>query len=526
MPGTKVVPNIFVTFATAIILTTTIMKQHLRCKALLAAALLAHTALYAQKVTTYTTTEANAWAKGKTTLTAKASGTVVAEVGANSHGTPFVAFGTTFNELDWDAFNMLSRNEQDELMQRIFAPDGDLKFTHGRVSMNANDYARAWYSCDDVTGDFDLKYFNIEHDKQGIIPLARAAQKYQPDLQLFMSPWSPPVWMKINHDYPVSPSRYNNMDERQGYLLYRDDGRKLDPDEMKLTGDRNGVFPRRLATQDYFIQDPRYLQSYADMFCRFIELYKAEGLPITKVMYQNEAYSYTPYPGCAWTAEGTLRFNNDYLAPTLAKRHPEVELWIGTFNTNRLDYVETILDDKTLQANVKGIGTQWECRQNLPDMRQRYPNHRFMVSESECGNGAMDWKAGEHTFLLLSDNLGNGCDEYYNWNFILKDNGVSPWGWAQNALVQVDGTTRKPRYTAEYYAYKHFSHFVVKGTEMLAYAGRQYNDTPVVVFRNKAGQYIVTAGNFTDKAATLSVKIGGKYLNITTAPHSFNTFIV
>ena len=315
------------------------------------------------------------------------------------------------------------------------------------------------------------------------------------------------------------------MDPRQSYLLYMDDGRQVDADEMKLLGDRNGVFPRRLATQDFFIQDPRYLQCYADMFCKFIELYKEEGLPITKVMYQNEAYSYTPYPGCAWTAEGTLRFNNEYLAPTLAKKHPEVDLWIGTFNTNRLDYVEKILDDKTLQANIKGIGTQWECRNNLPEMRKRYPNHRFMVSESECGNGSMDWKAGEHTFFLLSDNLGNGCDEYYNWNFILKDNGISPWGWTQNALIQVDGKTRKMRYTAEYYAYKHFSHFVQKGTQMLAYAGREYSKTPVVVFKDKKGQYIVTVGNFTDSDAALTVKAGKKFLNVKATPHSFNTYI-
>ena len=481
---------------------------------------------WAQKVTTFTTTESASWTQGKTQLSTKAEGKVVAEVNAQSHGVAFQGFGTTFNELDWDAFNMLSRQEQDQLMRGLFAPDGDLKFTRGRVSMNANDYARAWYSCDEVDGDFSLKYFNIEHDKRNIIPLARTAQKYQPNLQLFMSPWSPPAWMKINHDYPVSPSKFNKMDERQGYLLYMDDGKRLNTDEMKLTGDRNGVFPRRLATQDYFIQDPRYLQCYADMFCRFIELYKEEGLPITKVMYQNEAYSYTPYPGCAWTAEGTLRFNNDYLAPTLAKKHPEVELWIGTFNTNRLDYVEKILDDKALQANVKGIGTQWECRNNLPAMRKHYPNHRFMVSESECGNGAMDWKAGEHTFFLLSDNLGNGCDEYYNWNFILKDNGISPWGWSQNALVQVDGKTRRMRYTAEYYAYKHFSHFVTQGTEMIAYAGREYSQTPLVAFKDKAGRYIITAGNFTDKEATLTVKVGKKYLNVKTKAHSFNTFII
>ncbi len=480
---------------------------------------------HAQGVTKYTTTENTTWAQSKTTLSTKAVGRTVCAVNGTEQGVVFRAWGTTFNELDWDAFNMLSRQDQDELMHGIFAPDGDLRFTHGRVSMNANDYARSWYSCDDVPGDFMLHHFNIERDKRNIIPLARAAQKYQPALQLFMSPWSPPAWMKINHDYPVSPNRYNTMDERQAYLLYMEQDAQPDPDEMKLLGEREGVFPRRLASQDFFIQDPRYLQSYADMFCRFIDLYAEQGLPITKVMYQNEAYSYTPYPGCAWTAEGTLRFNNDYLAPTLKKRHPEVELWIGTFNTNRLDYVEKILDDATLQSNVKGIGTQWECRDNLPQMRQRYPNLRFMVSESECGNGSMDWKAGEHTFLLLSDNIGNGCDEYYNWNFILADNGQSTWGWTQNALVQVDSKTRKMRLTAEYYAYKHFSHFINPGAEMVAYSGREDSKTPVVVF-HQGRQYIVTAGNFTDTEAQMSVKLKDKHLNIVAPPHSFNTYVV
>ena len=149
----------------------------------------------------------------------------------------------------------------------------------------------------------------------------------------------------------------------------------------------------------------------------------------------------------------------------------------------------------------------------------------LMMSESECGNGSMDWKAGEHTFFLISDNLGNGVEEYYNWNFILTDNGVSPWGWTQNALIQVDSKTRKMRYTAEYYAYKHFSHFISKGTEMIGYAGREYSDMPVVAFKSK-GKIIITAGNFTDKEANVSVRIGGKYLNASTMPHSFNTYVV
>ena len=147
-----------------------------------------------------------------------------------------------------------------------------------------------------------------------------------------------------------------------------------------------------------------------------------------------------------------------------------------------------------------------------------------MQSESECGNGSMDWKAGEHTFMLLSDNLGNGCDEYYNWNFILTDNGISPWGWTQNALIQVDSKTRKMRYTAEYFAYKHFCHYVTPGTKVIGYSGREQAGTPVVVFK-KGKQFVVTAGNFTDEEKNISVKIGNKFLDLKLKPHSFNTYV-
>ena len=260
-------------------------------KTLCLAGLLLATPLFilAQTVTHYTTTDKEIWKTERVRLAAKPTADVVISATTADKGTPFHAWGTTFNELDFDAFNLLSRDDQDRLMSDIFSPDGDLKFTHGRVSMNANDYARNWYSCSEVEGDFELRYFNIDRDRRNIIPLARAAQKYYPALQLFMSPWSPPTWMKINQDYCVLSRETNKQDPRKDYLLYMDKDAAVDPDEMQLLGNRNGVFPRRLATQDYFIQDPRYLQCYADMFCRFIDLYKAEGLPITKVMYQNEA---------------------------------------------------------------------------------------------------------------------------------------------------------------------------------------------------------------------------------------------
>ena len=62
------------------------------------AVLLAGTlALNAQKVTKYTTTENAPWVISKAALATKANGTVVATVDGTEEGTPFHAWGTTFN---------------------------------------------------------------------------------------------------------------------------------------------------------------------------------------------------------------------------------------------------------------------------------------------------------------------------------------------------------------------------------------------------------------------------------------------
>ena len=44
--------------------------------------------------------------------------------------------------------------------------------------------------------------------------------------------------------------------------------------------------------------------------------------------------------------------------------------------------------------------------------------------------------------------FGNGCEEYTFWNPILADEGVSPWGWKQNALIRWIPNQAKAIFTA------------------------------------------------------------------------------
>lgn len=474
------------------------------------------TGLHAQTFTWIQSTDKNEWKQSSVKAVAKATQTPLAAAKAGKAIVTFHRWGTCFNELGWDALRLLSQQKQEEILKNIFSPDGDLKIGMGRIPMNANDYARDWYSCDEVAGDFQLKYFNIDRDKTTLIPYIKAAQQYNPNMTFWTSPWSPPSWMKINHYYSVrSDAKVNKMDSKSDVALFEGSQEK----DTK-------VFPQTLAVNDYFIQDPRYLQAYANYFGKFITAYGGEGIPILTVMFQNESWSYTNYPGCAWTPEGIIRFNTEYLAPTMRKQYPDVKVYLGTINTNRYEVIDKVLSDARMPNTIQGIGFQWEGAQILPRLRAKYPHYKYVQTEGECGWGSFDWKAAEHTFERINHYLGNGCEDYTFWNAILADKGVSGWGWKQNALIWVDSKQRTATYTPEYYAVKHYTHFITDGTEVVAYKGQGSDKLPVLIVKLPTKKYAVITGNFNGEKRTVSVAILGRYLNVTLQPHSLNTFIM
>ena len=492
------------------------MKTTLRRLGMLGGFLVGLSGMYAQSVTWISSTDNDVWKENKAKLQANTGNTPLISVDGTENIQVFQKWGTCFNELGWDALNMLPIEEQEAVLNNLFSPNGDLRFTMGRIPMNANDYAREWYSCDEVPGDFQLKYFNIDRDKTSLIPYIKRALRANPDIAFWASPWSPPSWMKINHYYSVkSKPGANQLPAEAEVALYEG----VENQDKKF-------YPRQVTENDYFIQEPRYLQTYANYFCKFVSAYKEQGIAISRVMFQNEPWAYTIYPSCAWTPEGIIRFNVEYLAPTMKKQHSNVQIFLGTLNTNRLDQVEKILSGPRMKDAVEGVGVQWWAGQILPKLREKYPNYKYMQTENECGSGTFDWKAAEHTFNLINHYLGSGCEEYTIWNAILCDAGASGWGWKQNALVRVDSKTGSATYTPEYYAVKHFSNKVVAGTKVLQYKEKGEEKLPAMVLLTPENKYLVVAANFNDEPKNLTVKLGSKYLDVTLKAHSFNTFSV
>ena len=161
-----------------------------------------------------------------------------------------------------------------------------------------------------------------------------------------------------------------------------------------------------------------------------------------------------------------------------------------------------------MPETIQGVGFQWEGGQILPKLRAKYPQYKYVQTESECGWGSFDWKAAEHTFGLMNHYLGNGCEEYTFWNAILYDGGFSGWGWKQNALIHVDSKAGTATYAPEYYAVQHYNHYITPGSKILAYKPGKEDKTPVLVVMTPQKKQVAIAGNFNEKAKDITVNLG------------------
>lgn len=408
---------------------------------------------------------------------------------------PVLGWGGCFGELGYDALKLLSKKDQQKVMQELFGADG-AAFGYCRTPIGANDFARNWYSLDDVAGDYDLKHFSIKRDKGCLIPYIKSALKVNPDLKVWACPWSPPTWIKSNKNYATKADKINGMN----------------PKLMVKTG-----------AEDMVYQDERTLKFYAGYFSKYLTEYKKAGVTINMIMFQNEPYTHNIWPNCSWSPKGIANFVGKYLGPLLKKEHKDVEIWHGTMNTSNYDDLMVVMKDSEASKYLSGMGFQWEGRDVLKSIRRTFLTMPMMCTENECGNGKFDWAGAENTWRAIKDYVEGGCGVYMYFNMILKDKGTSSWGWDQNTLIRIDSKTRTYTLTPEFYLMKHFSHFVPAGSYKLKTMG---NDDSMLAYQLPDGKVMFFMANCDDKEHTRSVAWNGKALRFRMQARSFNTFII
>ena len=389
-------------------------------------------------------------------------------------GTPFgkeiYGFGACFNEIGMKEISSLTTVKQDEIYDELFSEDG-LGLCYNRISIAANDFAEDWYSYNDTKGDYQMKNFSINRDKEYIIPAIQQAQKRCPDMVFFASPWSPPTWMK----YPQACNY----------------GRLVQTDEN--------------------------LKAYALYLRRFVEEYAKEGIKISHLHPQNEFLCDHKFPSCQYSAEEMENFMANYLIDEIGDL---CEVWLGTncWRDNYTSIYNTIMQNEKIRENVKGAGFQWSATEEIQLFCEDYPDKNAVHTECECGDGKNSWNHAMHVFELYRRSFRGGARANVYWNMVLKEGGLSTWGWHQNSLFTVkNGEYIK---NPEYYCIKHFSHFVKKGAIMLKTTGAHSSCS--AAFKNLDDSIVLVTVNPYNNEKGLTVEDKNYILK----PMSFNTIIL
>ncbi|AQS07535.1 glycoside hydrolase family 30 protein [Clostridium beijerinckii] len=398
-------------------------------------------------------------------------------------------FGGCFNELGYIALKKIPNDKKEEVFRNLFDPE-ECNFTYCRLPIGANDYAESWYSLNETKGDYEMKNFSIERDKECLIPYIKEAEKYSGELNLFASPWSPPTWMKF-------PEVYNF-----GTLIWEE----------------------------------KNLKAYALYFKKFIEEYQKEGIKINQVHIQNEPIADQKFPSCVWSGKQLRDFIKEYIGPLFEENKLDAEIWLGTLNSPYDDYgdenwqfgqynnfANTVLSDKDAKRYINGVGYQWGGKHALLQTRIAYPEMKLIQTENECGEGKNSWEYAEYVFNLMWTYFINGVSAYTYWNMVLEEEGISTWGWKQNSLITVT-KDNDVKYNPEYYLMRHFSKYIKQGATMKGLKGDFAGNA--LAFENPDGSVVLELLNPFDELQEVTFSVNGEDYSFNIQPHSFNTLVV
>jgi glucosylceramidase len=392
-------------------------------------------------------------------------------------------FGGAFTDAAAITFGKLPKNVQEQFLKECFDPVNGNGYTLCRTTIHSCDYSDEMYTYDDVDGDKDLKHFSIEHDQKYRIPMIKGAMDVaKGNLKFFASPWSPPAWMKTNN-------------------------------EMKHGGKLK----------------PEYNQTWANYFIKYINAYKAVGIPMWGLTVQNEALATQVWESCIFTANEEKDFVRDYLGPTLHKNGmADVKLMIWDHNRGIMyQRVEAAYEDAEASKYIWGTAFHWYVGEHFDNVRMvhdAFPDKKILYSEAGMRG---TWKAATNLAKNMIIDLNNWANGWVFWNLILdQDNGPRHAGGLYGSnIVNADLNTGQITYNPPHYVFGHFSRFIKPGAKRIACTSSS-DDLIATAFVNTNGSIAVVIFNLKNTELISQLWIEGKAVKFTSPANGIITILL
>jgi glucosylceramidase len=405
----------------------------------------------------------------------------------------FLGIGGALTDASAETFSKIPAAKQAELLQAYYDTKKGIGYTLARTNINSCDFSSGSYTYVSE-GDKELKSFNIDHDMQFRIPfIKKAIEAAGGKLTLFVSPWSPPGYMKDNND-----------------MLH---GGKLKPE---------------------------YYQSWADYYAKFINAYEKAGIPVWGMTIQNEPMATQRWESCIYTADDERDFLKNFLGPTMQKDglgDKKIIVW----DHNRdlmVQRANVIFSDPEASKYAWGMGFHWyeswtggdKMFDNVKIVHEAYPDKNLMFTEGcpESFNPAMYnyWGLGEAYGRSMINDFNNGTVGWTDWNILLDETGGP--NHVKNfcfAPVHADTKTGQLIYTNSYYYIGHISKFVRPGAKRIISSASR-SQLLTTAFINEDGKIAVIVMNQSNLKITYNLCIGHSAAEVKILPHSIQTLVL
>jgi len=419
------------------------------------------------------------------------------EKGNVSPGDPVIKIDDTrwFQEMDGFGFALtggsaqhiirMSSAARTALLKELFQTDSNnIGASYLRVSIGASDLSDHVFSYDDLPAgqtDTSLVHFDLGPDLKDVVPVLREIIEINPQIKVLGSPWSPPVWMKTNHD------------SRGGSLL------------------------------------PQYYSAYANYFVKYILAMQEQGIRIDAVTVQNEPLHPGNEPSMLMPAAEEGAFIKKALGPAFEQARLDTKIIIYDHNADRPDYPLSILNDPEARKYIDGSAFHLYAGNidTLTSVHNAWPDKNLYFTEQWVGApGNFKKDIPEHIHKLIVGASRNWCKTVVEWNLAAN----SKWephtdrGGCDRCLgaVTIDGdsVSRNPAY----YIIAHAAKFVRPGSRRIV--TNSDDALPNVAFRSTMDQNVLIVLNNTEHQQTFTIEYKGRRIRPTLEAGAVATYVI